>query len=659
MNKDFLYKGYFPTADKKPSIKGWNKEGNTFKTIESALSTYPGYDIGGLIADNIVYIDIDQHGETDNEARNYETFLNIIKDEGLRCIVRETTSGVHCFFRDTYSRITKNTDGQLACGITAEIKKGNFWEPIIYNGNERKIIIGEDVNSLEDLDELPAYFWPIPAKCEDDLFISEGIRNNTFFRYAMNLYANNIFTDKETIRDVIKIANKYLFESPVEESEIDISLSDDQFEKYGSTTRKNNKKSDDTSPAKWHKVATDILSKFHVKKYDDNLYYYINGYYQSGDDAENAVLHEYLDMFKTRNNEAEVLYFLRRIAPKASPASSDFILFKNLILNIRTNQKLDLSPEYFLLNRIPHIYNEAAESTIVDKFLNDISCHNDSIRAIIEELVGECLYSSYEHSKVFFLTGNGDNGKTTFIEFLRYLIGRDNCSSSTIEQMVSRFGQSDLKDKLANITDEIPKDLKIRTDLIKSLSGNSMISGELKGRNGKIQFRNYATLVFSGNDLPHMQIKKAEKRRFVLIPFQASFDKARKDTSFISRLCTEECAEYMIRLALQGLRRVFDNSGDLTFCDTSRKALETYEIENNTVYGYFMTVGIDGIINHTCEDVLSAYRMYCEENDSTAMTKIIMSRSLKKHLHITLEVKTGSQRRYIPDKGYTGKWEDD
>ena len=658
MNKDFLYKGYFPTANKKPSIKGWNK-GNAFKTIESVLSTYRGYDIGGLIADNIVYIDIDQHGTKDNEARNYEAFLSIIKDEGLKCIVRETTSGVHCFFRDTHSRITKNTEGQLACGITAEIKKGNSWEPIIYNSKERKIIIGEDVNSLEDLDELPAYFWPIPAKCEEDLFISEGVRNNTFFRYAMNLYANKIFTDKEAIRDVIKIANKYLFESPVEESEIDTSLSDDQFEKYGSTTRKYSKRSDDTNTVNWKEIATEILTKFHVKNYDGKLYYYIDGYYQSEDNAENAILHEYLDMFKTRNNEMDVLYFLRRIAPKATPASPDFILFKNLVLNIKTGQKLDLSSEYFILNRIPHAYNDEATSPIVDKFLNDISCHNDSVRAILEELAGECLYSSYEHSKVFFLTGNGSNGKTTFIEFLRYVIGENNCSSSTIEQIVSRFGQTDLKDKLANITDEIPRNLTIRTDLIKSLSGNSMISGELKGFNGKIQFRNYATLVFSGNTLPHMQINKAERRRFVLVPFKASFDKTKKDTAFIDKLCTEECAEYMIRLALQGLRRVFDNNGELTVCDTSQKALEAYEMENNTVYGFFMTVGIDAIINHTLEDVLNAYLMYCEENDFIATHKLSMSKNLRNHLHITLKVCTGNQRRFVPAEGYTGKWEDD
>ena len=98
-----------------------------------------------------------------------------------------------------------------------------------------------------------------------------------------------------------------------------------------------------------------------------------------------------------------------------------------------------------------------------------------------------------------------------------------------------------------NIADEIPDGSIKKTNLLKSLSGNSVISGDIKGVQEKVQFINYATLIFSGNALPSMQLGKAEKRRFVMLPFRAIFDKTKNIKIKLNLFASDEQKKMLIK----------------------------------------------------------------------------------------------------------------
>ena len=650
MINEILYSGYYPTQDKVPILKGWNK-GNHYASYEAVIKSGKGNGVGGVIASGIVYIDIDQHNGTEEEARNLNVFMNIIKNENLHCIIKKTSSGVHCYFRDSKRIISNKRIGMLACGIDAEIMTKNNGDIVSMNGKIRDTIRGDEISTIDALDELPVFFYPSNIK-DTNLFVGEGERNDTLFSYSMSLYRKNSkLLSTEDCRNIATIINDYVFTTPVPLEEINTSLSDEQFKKYSKAHNNSNAKKKEKTD-----YSEKILQDHHVYLYEGNLYFYIDGCYQTGAEAERLILAEYASSI-TRSKAADILFRLKLKAVTATLAPPDLILFSNGILNIKTNELIPPSPSYFIRNRIPYPYNTDSKSEIVDSFLDSLSCNDKKFRAVLEELAGECIYSSYAHSKVFFLYGSGCNGKTTFIEFLRNIVGAENCSSSTIEQILEKFGQSALKDKLVNIADEIPDGSIKKTNLLKSLSGNSVISGDIKGVQEKVQFINYATLIFSGNSLPSMQLGKAEKRRFVMLPFRAVFDKT-KNPEFSKELMNASNAEYMLKLAVEGLQRVINNNGELTDCVISKNAIDEYERTNNTVLGFYKNVNLNEILDHSRDEVFEKYKEYCDDNDLTPITKSRLSKKLKHHLCISLLNTSDNVRRFKPTDQFDGTWHD-
>jgi len=44
----------------------------------------------------------------------------------------------------------------------------------------------------------------------------------------------------------------------------------------------------------------------------------------------------------------------------------------------------------------------------------------------LQEYVGYCLYRKWDFDKVIMLHGDGKNGKSTFLDIVRNLLGKDN-----------------------------------------------------------------------------------------------------------------------------------------------------------------------------------------------------------------------------------------
>lgn len=107
-------------------------------------------------------------------------------------------------------------------------------------------------------------------------------------------------------------------------------------------------------------------------------------------------------------------------------ADANLIAFRNGLYDLATDELLPFSPDHVITNMIPWDYNPEAYSELCDKTLNKISCQDDEIRALLEECIGYCFFRQNELSKSFFLTGSGSNGKSTFLDMVKNVLGRPN-----------------------------------------------------------------------------------------------------------------------------------------------------------------------------------------------------------------------------------------
>ena len=206
---------------------------------------------------------------------------------------------------------------------------------------------------------------------------------------------------------------------------------------------------------------------------------------------------------------------------------SNLIAFKNGIYNILMILSHHSTPEIVITNKIPHDYNPAAKSDLVDTILNNVSCGDERIRALLEETVGSCLYRSntLAGGKAFILTGIGANGKSTFLDMLKSMLGEENYSSLDLKELSEKFQNAELFGKLANIGDDIDSEYIPNVAVFRKLVTGERIQVQKKGQD-PLEFNNYAKMLFSANNIPRLGGAKESysiMRRLVIIPFNAKF----------------------------------------------------------------------------------------------------------------------------------------
>jgi putative DNA primase/helicase len=123
--------------------------------------------------------------------------------------------------------------------------------------------------------------------------------------------------------------------------------------------------------------------------------------------------------------------FVSRVQFDTDP---DLLVVKNGILNLQTDKLHDFTPEHLSLRQIPVEFNPDAKSPQIEKFLSEIARPEDV--ETLKELFGFLLISSYFIQKAAMLTGEGNNGKGTYLNLITRFLGEKNCSHEPLQDLV-------------------------------------------------------------------------------------------------------------------------------------------------------------------------------------------------------------------------------
>ena len=608
-----LFKGYIRTKNKKSMDKFKGVPLKSLKDVQN-LKEY-----AGILADGIILIDVD-------DAAQAEILMEIVEANQINCRVYQTTRGKHFVFQN--SGVMKcGTHVQLACGLTADIKIGdhNSYEILKFDGEERFIEWEEE----GDVCKLPK--WLHPVKSNINFFeLEEGDgRNNTLFSYILTLTSAG-FT-KEESRETLEIINSWIFKEPLSQDEIDTITRDEAFP--AETFFRKGKFLHDA-------FAYFLMNNDHIGRINGQLHIYHDGVYVPGSREIEQKMIQHLPMLKaTQRNE--VLKYLDIVVPELRVEDVNYIAFENGIFDIISGEMMEFNPSIVLTNKIPHKYNKSAYSELGDKTLNKLACNDKAIRKLLEECIGYCFFRANELSKAFVLTGEKANGKSTFLEMVRGVLGESNCSSLDIGELDERFSIATMGNRLANIGDDISDEFlqgKAVAMFKKIVSGNE-VKAEIKNDPNIYFMKPYVKLLFSANDIPRMKDKTgAVLRRLVIIPFNAKFSKADPDYDpyIIWKLRDEEVMEYLCKLAIDGLKRVLENK-EFTRSKKVEKEIKDYEIHNNPILLFLEENTLEDIVNQPTRIIHRKYKMFCVENGFSEMTLSNFSKELKRRLDLDVK----------------------
>ena len=609
---DVLYKGFVKTKNKKCIDKFKDvKKLRTFDEVKD-LDEY-----AGILADDIILIDIDDMEES-------EILMNIVEVMQLDCIVYLTGRGRHFLFKN--NGVEKcATHKKIACGLTADIKVGsrNSYEVIKFNGEERFIEW-----ECETLGTLPK--WLVPVNSKIDFFnMEEGDgRNQSLFNYILTL-TNAGFT-KEESRECISLINKYVLKSSLSDDELDVILRDEAFPEEtfydGKKFLHNN-------------FAVFLKNNEKICRINGQLHVYDDGQYITGYRTIESIMLKHIPTLKSAQR-VEVLKYLELICRDVNEADARYIAFNNGVYDIMEGVLKPFTSDLIITNKIPWDYDESAYSELCDKTLDKLACNDKAIRLLLEEAIGYSFYRRNELSKALFLTGEGANGKSTYLDMLKNLLGQINYSSLDMAELDERFSVGTMSGKLANVGDDISDDFLQGRSIAtfkKIVSGNQ-VKAEYKGVDAFF-FNPYTKLYFSANSLPRTKSKGfgAILRRLVIIPFNARFTKDDPDYDpYITwKLKDEEVMKYLIQLGIQGLKRILENRG-FTESKKVEKELKDYEIANNPILLWLQEKDLSEIENQPTKEVHRSYRSFCIENGFAEMTLMNFSKDINKRLGLTV-----------------------
>ena len=600
----YPYKGFIKTKNKR--ARRPYKDSHNLLSYEDVKDEN---EYAGILADGIILVDID-------DPQMSDILLSIVDDLNISCYVIETTRGKHFLFQSTDNIQTNKTGTMTAVGLKCDMKLGSrsSYQVLKYNGVERKWIRKpKDHNSL---DSVP--FWLTPVKSNTDFTkLKEGDgRNQALFNYILTLQSAGL--SKQEIIETIHLINDYVLPDPLPKTEIKTIVIDEAFKKISFFK---------LGEFLHQEFAKYLKNEESIIRLNNVLHVYVDGVYSNRQIDIESVMIKHLPQL-SQAKRRETLAYLEIIAETKHAAPVNYIALKNGIYDLETDQIIPFSPDIIIKNKIPHAFNPNAYDEVTDKTLDKITCHNPELRMLLEEMIGYIMLRRNELGKAFILTGSGSNGKSTLIDMIKHFLGADNYSSLALNELGQRFKTAEVYGKLANLGDDISSQYIDDNAIFKKLVTGETVNVERKGKD-PFDFNNYAKMIFSANVLPRINdTTDGLMRRLIIIPFNAKFSAEDEDFDpFIKdKLLTDSAMEYLLKIALEGLKRVLKNN-KFTQPEIVKKQLREYERMNNPLLVFLEENKIE---NESTKDVYLNYNSWCHSNGFKPLSQIQFSREICK-----------------------------
>lgn len=373
------------------------------------------------------------------------------------------------------------------------------------------------------------------------------------------------------------------------------------------------------------------LARYIVKKFDIitigekeyEMYVYRNGMYAPAlNEVISPEIQRVLGPLVTKSAKLETLHKIYDMTMSNrsifETASLDLIPLLNGVYNRSSKELLPHSPEYRFTYQFPIIYDPQATCSKTSAFFDQIL--DPQQRATVEEWIGYYFYRNYMFKKAIIFVGEGDTGKTTLLETIDFMLGKQNISSVSLQKMTSdKFAAAHMFEKHGNLVDELSaKDIS-DTGNFKIATGGGSISGEYKFGN-QFSFHNFSKLTFACNRIPDVKEydDDAYFNRWMVIRFEYTIEN--KIPNFIKTLTTDDERSGLFNLAMVGLDRLLEQ-GKFTYAsdavDTKKEMLRS----GSSIAMFAADKLTHDLGNEmTKEEMYEEYVTYCKAKEVPAQT---------------------------------------
>jgi putative DNA primase/helicase len=303
----------------------------------------------------------------------------------------------------------------------------------------------------------------------------------------------------------------------------------------------------------------------------------------------------------------------------------------NGTLDLRTGTLQAHAPQDLISKLAPVVFDPQAQAPIWGACLDRILGGNPNLIAFMRRLVGYTLTGSTAEQALFVLYGTGANGKTTFLEAIRGLLGElaMHTPTETLIQQKSRTAYNDLaRLRGARFVTAVETGFgaKLAESLIKQLTGGDLLTARfLFGE--FFEFRPAFKLFLATNHRPRIEgVDHGIWRRLILIPFAETIDAEERIPDLAQKLEAELSG--ILNWALQGCRE-WQECG-LQVPPEVLAATAEYRQDSDPFEKFWQEKCLIKPGSQATSKVLfSAYQQWCAENDEEPKSQKWLAMRLK------------------------------
>jgi len=310
------------------------------------------------------------------------------------------------------------------------------------------------------------------------------------------------------------------------------------------------------------------------------------------------------------------------------------------------------NPELVIYHHIPHnINHELVKEVFRNLTIDDSVIHNLAERytpktlnafkewvgdkwILLYEMIG-CVLLPKPIKKAFLLIGDTDTGKSTYLRLQQRLIGKDNYTSISLQELTNpeyRFRASRIYRKLANYYPDLPTEAVRNPGAFKVITGEDVITIERKHRD-PFEWLPYTKHFFSANEPPPVYgADRAFWNRWLVVEFEGSFKKKIKD---FERMLLDE-ASNILAISVIAMLRVVSRDWTFSYENTPEDAKRKWLMSSDSVYAFMVNKLEEGELEEdpagsiASSDLYNMYVEWCHENDMQPLDSRVFPNHIKK-----------------------------
>jgi len=291
---------------------------------------------------------------------------------------------------------------------------------------------------------------------------------------------------------------------------------------------------------------------------------------------------------------------------------------QNGVIDLRTGTLKKHDPKLFCSKICNASFNTGKEFTLFDKFLQLITEGDEGLEVYLNQVIGMAALGKVFYEGLCIFYGTGNNGKSTFLNCIRKVMGDYGGTLNPEVMMMQRNGQqpaglADISGKRFVTAIETEEGKRLSSATLKQLASTDPITARRLYEN-PITFEPTHTLIMATNFLPKIgSTDGGTWRRIAVVPFGAEING--KQVKDYASVLFEADKDAILDWVVLGACMYIGNGMDLTEPEAVKEATKAYRQSEDWASNFIMEccdLGKD--FEERGGELYERYKEWCEAN---------------------------------------------